>query len=249
MSPPKEHTLIRQVSPNDSPSLSQICLLTADAGTSAARNHSENPGADFPGNVYAVPYAHMKNTFGFVVVAKGGDGDEEVVGYILGATDTRAFEAEVEQDWYPALRRRFPLSLAADDATDVVEHTSSAGSTTVDPSILTPEDRRYFKLFHKPDTAYDNCVKFSPAHLHINVLPEYQRQGWGRRLIDTAVRHLNKEGRSADERKLEGVWLCMDPRNKEAANFYERVGFEGVEGAPETCVGVRFEKWLKRYGE
>ena len=230
---------IRPVTPKDTPALSKICLLTADAGISAALNHSENPGHEFPGNVYAVPYAVLKNTFGFVLVVKDTteSGEEEVVGYTLGATDTRAFEAEAERDWYPNLRERFPLSLSQDPGADSIE------------SNLTAEDKRYIGLFHKPDSAYEACIEFSPAHLHIDILPEFQRQGWGRKLIDTAIRYLYKEGKTADGTKLEGVWLGMDPRNKEAAAFYERIGFTHVEEAPESYVGIKFVHWIKRYGD
>jgi GNAT superfamily N-acetyltransferase len=183
----------------------------------------------------------MTNTWGFVLVSKNELGEEDVVGYTLGATDTRAFEAELEEKWFPTLRERFPLSLTEDYATPNGE------TTAINLADLTAEDKRYIKLFHKPDTAYDACVAFSPAHLHIDILPEHQRQGWGRKLIDAAVRQLSTEGESADGKKLEGLWLCMDPRNKEAASFYERLGFERVHGAPETCVGLKFEDWLKRY--
>ena len=46
-----------------------------------------------------------------------------------------------------------------------------------------------------------------------------------------------------DEAGLEGVYLGYDPRNLDAAKFYERVGFRWIEGAPKTCVGLKFADW------
>jgi ribosomal protein S18 acetylase RimI-like enzyme len=57
-----------------------------------------------------------------------------------------------------------------------------------------------------------------PAHLHIDLLPELQRQGWGRRLMR---RFLD----SAAERGAAGAHLSFDPANTAAAAFYERLGF------------------------
>jgi ribosomal protein S18 acetylase RimI-like enzyme len=57
-----------------------------------------------------------------------------------------------------------------------------------------------------------------PAHLHINLLPEMQGKGWGRRLVQTLVDELRS-------RSIGGVHLGIDLANTGAAAFYERVGF------------------------
>ena len=84
---------IRAARTSDIPALSSICLLTGDAGVSAEANHN------FPellGLVYAVPYNQrsLRGTWGFVLVAELPEGEDEVVGYILGTTDTRGFEED-----------------------------------------------------------------------------------------------------------------------------------------------------------
>ena len=60
-----------------------------------------------------------------------------------------------------------------------------------------------------------------PAHLHIDLLPELQGQGFGRRLIDTLVAALRERG-------VRGLHLAADVRNTSAAAFYERTGFSRI---------------------
>lgn len=57
-----------------------------------------------------------------------------------------------------------------------------------------------------------------PAHLHIDLLPEFQGKGFGRQLIET---YLNK----LREQSVKGVHLIMDGQNFGAEKFYYRVGF------------------------
>lgn len=221
---------------------------------------------ELPGLVYALPYVNVGGgwAWGFVLVDTGdesaekGEGREErVVGYILGASDTRQFEEEAEKTWYPPLRLRYPLS--------------PSPSSSSPPSSLPerkPADSRYVKLLHSPEVAPEACVKFSPAHMHIDLLPEVQRKGWGKRLVGFAVGYLRGlgydeagrvsvrgpgdvrvqgdavgSGEKEEGRKLEGVWLGLDPKNEGARRFYERLGFEGIEGAPGNCMGLKFESW------
>jgi ribosomal protein S18 acetylase RimI-like enzyme len=77
----------------------------------------------------------------------------------------------------------------------------------------------------------------SPAHMHINLLPEVQRRGWGRRLIGRVVEHLREEGIGA-------MWLGINSRNTAARKFYERLGFGGIKGAPNEFLALDFETWM-----
>jgi len=63
------------------------------------------------GHIYSAPYALLEP--GLVAVAVDGDGDgdgDEVAGFAAGAIDTLQWEDILEQDWWPALRRRYPRS-------------------------------------------------------------------------------------------------------------------------------------------
>lgn len=57
-----------------------------------------------------------------------------------------------------------------------------------------------------------------PAHLHINILPEYQHMGIGSRLIDTFEKHVKNLG-------VSGVHLVTSSRNMRAVPFYMKMGY------------------------
>ncbi|KDR83609.1 hypothetical protein GALMADRAFT_56472 [Galerina marginata CBS 339.88] len=200
---------IRRATESDSPSLSRICLLTADAGASAEPLHDFG---ELPGLVYAVPYVKLPTTWGFVLE---DEATKEVVGYVLGSTDTRAYERYAAEHWWPALAEQYPPETAVKSG-----------------------DINYTKLLRNIHTAPDANVAFSPAHLHIDILDKYQRQGWGRKLIAAAVQFLIGKG-------IQGVWLGIDPRNEGARKFYNRLRFEPIQGAPDDNeMGLRFADFV-----
>ncbi|TFK75779.1 acyl-CoA N-acyltransferase [Pluteus cervinus] len=204
---------IRPAQQSDSPQLSYICLATADAGKSAVHLHNYK---EFPGLVWAEPYVHLPATWGFVLVDDEKDIDHQVVGYTLGATDTREYEKQADEKWWPGLREKY--------SKEKVKETG------------TSEDIKYAEWIWEslPMSPLSELgVKFSKAHLHIDILDEYQGQGWGRKLIASAVEHLRGLG-------LDGVWLGLDPRNNAAKVFYARLGFKALEGADENHLGLKF---------
>jgi ribosomal protein S18 acetylase RimI-like enzyme len=192
--------VIRPANEGDEAGLSRVCLLTANAGKSAEDLHEFG---ELPGLVFSVPYVKLPTTWAFVLVDEDKHG--EVVGYIVGSVDTRGFEKYAEEHYWPALASKYPPSRAS-----------------------RPDDERYMKRFAEPERASDSNIQFSPAHLHINILPEYQRQGWGRKMVGTALSHLA-------ECNVDGVWLGIDPRNKDAEVFYKRIGFKQIG---ETWFGI-----------
>lgn len=212
---------IRPVVPEDTPALSRICLLTGDAGQSAESLHRH---CELPGLLWALPYVSLPSetahTWGFVLVDDAVDNDHTtntIKGYIVGTSDTRAYEAITEAEWWPSLRIQFPLSSNGDERTKA--------------------DQKYTDLIHRaPDVALEACLAVSPAHMHVNLLPEVQRRGWGRRLIGRVVEHLR-------EQHINAVWLGMDERNTAARQFYERIGFQGIKGAPSNLMALDFETW------
>lgn len=142
------------------------------------------------GHLYAAPYAVLEPDLCFVLTR-----DAAPVGYVLGTRDSAAFAERLEREWYPPLRLRYPLPPPDDQSAE-------AGMV------------RYLHAGRRvnPDVAG------YPAHLHIDILPAGQGQGWGRRLIETFLNRL---------RALEvpGVHLGVGHGNNRAIGFYERVGF------------------------
>lgn len=73
-----------------------------------------------------------------------------------------------------------------------------------------------------------------PAHLHIDVLPEYHRQGIGHKLVDTLSAHLRAKG-------ICGVMLTVGSKNERGKAFYNKYGFEFLEqDGDDVAFGLRF---------
>jgi len=194
---------------DDVPALSRICLLTAEAGTSAEHLHDFG---ELPGLIFSVPYVKLPTTWAFVLV---DETISDAVGYIVGSTDTRAYEKYAAEHWWPSLCEKYPLSIA-----------------------VKPDDKRYINLLRNMFTASEANIAFAAAHMHINILKEYQRKGWGKKMITAAIDYLKDQNVAGA-----GVWLGMDERNLEARKFYERIGFQKVEGADGNQMGVKFADW------
>lgn len=184
----------------DLDALYDVCLRTGAAGADATGRYADG---DLLGHVYVGPYVLLESGFGLVLTVEAA-----VVGYALATADTTAFEAEAADAWWPALRRRYPLPGAGNDAELVA-------------------------LIHDPPTAARDVVGEFPAHLHIDVLPEAQGLGAGRRLMEAVEAELGGRGAS-------GVHLGVDPANTRAQAFYEHLGYRRAEHA----AGVVFVKPL-----
>ena len=68
-----------------------------------------------------------------------------------------------------------------------------------------------------------------PAHLHIDILPEYQRMGLGTQLMDALTAHLCGQG-------VRGVMLGVGSQNEKGKNFYKKYGFRQVCRIPFSIV-------------
>lgn len=87
-------------------------------------------------------------------------------------------------------------------------------------------------------TAYNAQGEFKndyPAHLHIDILPEYQRMGMGGKLVEALCDHLSEKG-------VKGVCLTCGPRNERAKNFYKKYGFELLLiNKDDACFGKKIK--------
>lgn len=72
-----------------------------------------------------------------------------------------------------------------------------------------------------------------PAHLHIALLPAYQRQGIGGSLTTTLIEHLRANG-------ISGIMLTVGSDNKSGIAFYEKHGFKLIDRLPgEYAYGIK----------
>ncbi|MEV8267089.1 N-acetyltransferase [Microbacterium sp. NPDC076911] len=181
-------TQIRPFRPGDEPALARICLKTADAGTDATGVFDDD---EIWAEVFVLPYVAQHPELAFVVETDDG----RVAGYVVGATDTRSFEDWFATSWWPQFADRWPRPVKE--------------TTRQDGTLIYAYSRRGGAEPYGDDY---------PAHLHIDLLPELQGQGWGRKLIDV----LCVELRSRD---VQGLHLVASADNLGALAFYERLGF------------------------
>lgn len=190
---------IRRYRPEDEQALYDICLRTGDNGGDATGLFADPLVL---GHVYVGPYVAFARDLAFV--AEDADG---VAGYVLGVTDTRAFEKRCEQDWWPVLRASYPRTLFPPES----------------------RDGRTIRLLHEPQEADEDVVERYPAHLHIDLLPRLQGRGYGRRLLHTLLDALEAAGAT-------GVHLGVGRRNERAMAFYARTGFTEVRRYDHSLV-------------
>jgi len=186
---------LRPYRPSDADSLRDVCLRTAEFGGDATGLYVSD---DLMPDVFATPYLEFAPELAFVLASgpgAGADVGRRVQGYILGVADTERFVEWFRAEWVPRLERTYQHVVPWRTRCEHIRH---LGFTP--ERMLLPEVDRY------------------PAHLHIDILPQYQRHGWGRRLIDALVAALRA-------RRVPGLHLTMAPENVEARRFYDRVGF------------------------
>lgn len=189
------HVEIRAYEPADEPMLYEICLRTGDAGRDATGLHAD---PRLPGLLFVGPYLAFQPELAFVL----DRGDGTPVGYVLGALDTEAFGARCEREWWPPLRERYP-----------------------EPASTETADDRLVAWIHHPPTWPATATSRYPSHLHIDLLPEGQGQGWGRRMMERLLAALVDGGSI-------GVHLGVSRANVNAIGFYRRLGFVEIERSP-----------------
>jgi len=127
-------------------------------------------------------------------------------GYVVAAADSAAFQKWFTDEWWPS---RAPLHAAA-----------------------TPHDEILLAAAGDPERWLTAAAAEYPAHLHIDLLPELQGAGWGRRLIDTLCAELANEG-------VRGVHLVANRANTAAQLFHPKVGFAPIS---ENAHAVTFAR-------
>ena len=167
------------------------------------------------GHLYAAPYAIAEPDLCFILTVDGAPS-----GYVLGTRDSDAFHAWSERDWFLQLRERYPLPPPEDDSPDA----------------------KAIRSIHEGHAPLAELAAY-PAHLHIDLLPVGQGQGWGRRLIGTLLARLRTLG-------VPAVHLGVGKRNTGAIQFYQRVGFHPVIDADTwIAFGMRLEAGSENDGE
>lgn len=134
------------------------------------------------------------------------DGRGKAVGYVIGTPGTRAFVKQWHEKFIPHLNQEGLPAPGPDENTDWKENICAS----------------LRKYIHDPDQLVHNewpeLMQDYPGHLHIDILPAYQRFGMGRKLMETFLTHMRQQG-------SKGIHLGMVSSNEGAENFYRRMGF------------------------
>ena len=192
-------TTIRPYAPGDEGAVYDVCLKTGDAGQDATHLHTDPRAL---GNVYVGPYLRFEPELAFVLEDEAGVG-----GYVLAARDSKRFFQRYVREWLPPLQAKHPAPVG-------------------DPNVWS-ETEKIYDLYHHPDVFCPGPYEVYPAHLHIDLLPRMQGQGWGRRMIETQLAALRQAG-------APGVHLGMHRSNDRAYGFYRRLGFTELVQTPDS---------------
>ncbi len=152
----------------------------------------KNP--DLVGHFYVAPYVLFEPDVCFVIT-----NNKKPCGYIIGTKNSQEFHKRCEESWFPVLKGQF------------------AKPTENDKSL----DARIINLIHQGHKVKDDVVAYS-AHLHIDLLPEAQGQGLGRKAMDVFINRLR-------ELNVEGLHLEVGKKNHNAIEFYKRIGFNIIK--------------------
>jgi ribosomal protein S18 acetylase RimI-like enzyme len=191
--------VIRPYRDDDHAAVHEICIRTADAGQDAGPHYAD---PDVLPEIFAHPYVRLAPELAFVL-----DDGGRAVGYVLGTADTARFVRRFRAEWLPLVAGRFPAP---------------------DQEPRTP-DEVMRHLLHTPERMLVPELADYPAHLHIDLLPQWQGRGGGRALMTSFLRGLHAAG-------AERVHLGMVPSNTGAKAFYHRLGFHEIPVPDERTV-------------
>jgi ribosomal protein S18 acetylase RimI-like enzyme len=191
--------------------MEDVCIRTADQG------HEPRPARAFPqflSDIWLTPYMRQDAATVCFVAREDGLGGK-VIGYCIAALDAHTFEESLAKEWYPSIRGKY-LSRVHE---------------------FTPADRGLWKLISSPVPVHSDWLKYYPAEVHIDILPDGQGLGVGRRLMSAMTKELQKRG-------VKGFFLGVDPLNTNAQGFYKHMGFVTIvpRGAGGPIYGVSLKK-------
>lgn len=179
----------------DLPGVYEVCHRTGDAGQDASgvvRDRS------LLGQFFAAPYLVRDPDWCWIAADTEG-----VAGYLVTTPDTAAFDAWMEADWLPALRRLYPA-----DA----------------PGTFPKMETWLRQIIHSPKPPTPFLDPY-PAHLHIDFLPRAQGQGLGTEFLRRFQEQLRARG-------VSGFHLGVGDNNPKALEFYRKQGLEEIERRP-----------------
>jgi len=198
---------IRLASLTDERTLYNICIITGDSGKDATGIFDQ---PDLLGDIWVGPYLHLSPNHCYVVQSDDG----VPLGYSIETLDTTSFETVTDALWWPAKQ-------------DVYSKPDIAKKD------MWSRDERIAHLIHNPLRSPTEFLDEYPSHAHINLVPEMQGKGWGKKLMEAM------EG-SLSSARSQGVHLILSAKNLNALAFYKALGYHIIFERPgEIGVGKK----------
>ncbi|KAF9733034.1 hypothetical protein PMIN06_005415 [Paraphaeosphaeria minitans] len=165
---------------------------------------SHEPALTIGSYLWYKAYGHLTPSTCFVL----DNGSGRAVGYIIGTPDTAAFAKRWREKFTPVVDPKL---------------VPPPGTQTDDQAMETELVKGLREEVHAGRCSmlqsHAQLLSTYPAHLHINILPQFTGQGWGVKLISAFLSKIKELGAC-------GVHLGMVATNDGARRFYERLGFE-----------------------
>jgi ribosomal protein S18 acetylase RimI-like enzyme len=200
--------IIRSYRPQDEAAVQEITYRTGFKGKDLTdRDYFDDERLFFMIFIY---YYTCYEPEHFFVAVNTGTG--AVVGFIGGTTDTVTQER--------AFLRKMIWRIAARAVLFTSWRYPQTFKTLTGMSKMAGDFGRNRETIAAIHAAY-------PAHLHINLLPEYQGMGLGTRLMKRFEAHLVDQG-------VTGVHLQTSSHNQKAIPFYKKLGFAVVSQVQVT---------------
>lgn len=157
--------------------------------------------------IWCRPYLLLSPNSCFVL----DDGNGKAVGYVLGVPHSGAFCEQWEKEYLTKVDDELRSLPQLDDSTkDDADSLAARRDNLL--NLIRCDPRKLVLGTYSEDLE-------ALGHLHIDILPSHQRQGFGKRLIDALCSALRQE-------RSKGIYLGMVAANHGAARFYEAYGFK-----------------------
>jgi GNAT superfamily N-acetyltransferase len=179
---------IRNAVLSDLPYLYSICRRTGYNGGDASELVGD---PNLLGHLFAAPYVVHALEWCWVVVEDGLP-----VGYFVSTPDTAIFYDWMEQVWVPPLR-------------EYDKNTDGKSASEFETML---------KGMVRANQKAPLIAKEYPAHLHMALLPEFQRQGIGTKLFSLFHQRVKDFG-------VQGVYIGVVKGNPGAMTFYQKQGY------------------------
>src|SRR5262249_7294260 len=147
--------VIRPYQAGDRDAVYDVCVRTGAAGQDARGQFSTD---ELLGDIYAGAYLCLEPEHSYVL-----DNGSRAVGYVIGTASTTGFVTAYTERWLPLMRQRY--------------------RPPPDPPVTAEEGK--LAVLYTPEIMLVKELAPYPAHLHINLLPDYQGSGFGRKMMDT----------------------------------------------------------------